>query len=291
MSARGKRFYCLSAIFVLVFLGLALLAFGDFDWLGILGMPMYGTLFGQTALAAGWCALGPFSLARRLSISSIWLTVVMLAFSWNPTTGFGFHDIHPVLTFSLMVLVEWLLVTVSIWAIAAWFQLRIRGDNEEMAGVGQDRQIGVREAMILTAAVAAVFGAARCQSGTFDGVSINWTWLGIYGVFTVGGSVVAVLPMTWWLFARSWFWSVGGAIFLTVFSTAVELTALFLVRTLLLRIPGPGFNMEVSLAFSFMNLIQVAWIGVVLSLLYWGGFRIVSIRDCNSPNLAVGHSG
>jgi hypothetical protein len=34
----------------LVFLGLTLLAFGDFRW-PVLGISMHGTLFGQTALA------------------------------------------------------------------------------------------------------------------------------------------------------------------------------------------------------------------------------------------------
>jgi len=104
MTARARKISCLSAIVALAVLGLLLLAFGDPAWPPDL-LPDYvflvvpGTLFGQTSLAAAWCALGPFSLARRLALSSVWLAALVIALGLNRAIEPVARDVDDLLTF------------------------------------------------------------------------------------------------------------------------------------------------------------------------------------------------
>src|SRR4051812_8267 len=103
VSNRRKRLVCLSAIVTAAVLGLVLLAFAKADPPGLSVLVMFGTLLGQTAVTAGWCALGPYSLARRVAISSVWLATIVIALSSNRAIADSGGDLHPVMTYALVV--------------------------------------------------------------------------------------------------------------------------------------------------------------------------------------------
>jgi hypothetical protein len=284
MTARTKRLCCLAAIAVLVALGLALLAFSKPDPPdSILLSLMIGTFFGQTALAAGWCALGPYTLARRLMLSSIWLAAIIIGFGGN-SEPFGPPDLNPLMTFSLVVVAEWTLVGVSLWAVASLLNIRIAGDSIERRMAGHDWQIGLREVMVVTAVIATVFGVARWKYG-LDGLKINWRALSAFGLLTLTASVVAILPMVYLLFVRNSFRLVAGTIVLLAIASSLHISLLTFVWR------RGVVDWELGSAIFVMDLTQSAWAGGVAALLYLGGFRIVRGHGSSGPDMATEQPG
>lgn len=269
----AMRSYCLFAVVAVISLGLALLAFAkpeppDAALLAL----MLGTLFGQTALAAGWCALGPYSLARRVAISFVWLAAMIIGFGGNSAVPFGPPDLHPIMTFGLVVVAEWIMVGAPLWAIATWFRLRIAGDTNYLLTRGQHRQIGLREVMIVTAVIATVLGVARWKYG-LDGLKINWLALSVFGLLTLTASVVSILPLVHSLFARNWFQLLTGAIVLLAVAASLHISLLTFVwrRSVV--------DWELCWAIFVTDLTQLAWIMGVLSLMRLAGFHVHSARD------------
>jgi hypothetical protein len=282
MTSRVRRIGVLTAVVVLAGLGLLLLAMGDpsslqpphHDRLLIL---MFGTLFGQTSLAAAWCALGPFSLARRLTMSSMWLAAIVVAIGSNNAGGVHPSDIDGILTFGAIVLCQWMLIVVPLWLVAAWWNLRCVANG--MTGSSPEhcnRQIGIREAMFLTAVVAAVLGTASFRSGRLSSISINWEVVRIFGFLTVASAVIA-FPLTLLvLVCRKWLRPLGGALLLFAAATALELAVSPLAW------PGPRIDLELFWSIALVNLVQSAWIALALSLLRTGGYELRSRRGMSA---------
>jgi hypothetical protein len=129
----------------------------------------------------------------------------------------------------------------------------------------RNRQIGIREAMIVTAVVAVVLGAAGFNSGGLRDVSINWGMAIDFAFLTLASSVVASPLILWMLFSRTWIGRIGVALFFVTLAAAAQTLLLPLISS-----PSPGLYL-----FSAMvNAFQSVWIILVLSLLRIGGCKL-----------------
>ena len=122
---------------------------------------LMGTVFSQTTVAAAWAALGPFLFMWRIPLSLLWTTITLLAFA----VGIAIHSpgdmqVDVLIVMWLCVIGQWLAVQIPLWGAALGWGLRIaHGDSDPRAA--KRLQFGIRQLMIVTAIVAAIFGAGR----------------------------------------------------------------------------------------------------------------------------------
>jgi hypothetical protein len=274
MTSRARKISCLSAIVALAVLGLLLLAFGDpeplpYPYDGMLFVSMHGTLMGHASLAAAWCALGPFSFARRLAISSGWLASIVLAFGCNHGLASHYHDLDFIFTTGLIVLAEWVTVFVPMWVIATLYGLHLTFySGNETPGARNNDQLGIREAMIVTAAVAVVLGAASFDVRGHRELSINWEAVRVFG-FLVGCGVLLAFPVTFGtLRARSRLLLGVGTLLFVAMVTVLALLLAPLVW------PSPGIDARFCWLISLFSLVQSTWLVVIPSMIRLGGYRL-----------------
>jgi hypothetical protein len=274
MTARATSIACLSAVVALVAFGLLLLLLADPNWLeeGFLIL-MYGTVFGQTSLAAMWCAFGPFPLARRLPLASIWLALIVLCSGWNRADTSSPSELNVLLTFAAIVPSQWALVTAPMCCVASWHRLRFVqngvGANEQ-SSPRRERQIGIREAMFLTAVVAVVLGAARYKLGELSEASVIWEDLRVFALLTLASTAIALAFIAGSLLVRSWLLAITGALVIVTVFTALEFCLLPAVS------PGGRIDERLCWIVSLINFVQSTWIIAVLCLLRLGGFQVIS---------------
>jgi hypothetical protein len=120
---------------------------------------LFGTLFGQALLASAWIALGPFWLPLRLALSLGWIAALWLSVIVALDNG-------PGLDFALLLgaclLGLWLVVQVPFWGLALYYGIRLSHRSAvTLQTTNRQRQFGIRELMVLTAAVAIMLGAGR----------------------------------------------------------------------------------------------------------------------------------
>jgi hypothetical protein len=160
--------------------------------------------------------------------------MIVLAFGINDPVP-PFSDIEAILNYGAMVFGQWALIAIPMWLVASFIGLRFVLDATASANEGiLNRQIGIREAMILTAVVAAVLGAASLRSGALREVSINWGIAAELGFITAASGIMAFVPLLGMLISRKWLLSIGGTLLLV---TGAIGTLLFVVW---LAWPGPG---------------------------------------------------
>jgi hypothetical protein len=233
------------------------------------GSVLLGTLFGQVSLAAAWCALGPYTLIRRLPMSAVWLSAILLAFGCNVAREGESNGLLNFLLFGSMLLTQWLLIQAPIWLVVVWYGLRITDELETDSIFGtRDRQFGTREIMILTALVAIVLGTGRLLLGGLkaDGSFGDWTVALLFGLMSLSNAAIALPLIAASIARRNWFRSLCLALLLSVFTTAIELSLFSQLTSM-----GRGYWM-----FASANLVQCSWIVTVLLFLRAGGFRLVS---------------
>jgi hypothetical protein len=277
MNAKWQKNITSGAIGVLVAAGWLVLAMANPNGPNGLGNVIaglvLGTMFGQTSLAAAWCALGPFPLVRRLPLSFLWLAAIVVAFGCNLARGPNSQGFWVLLIYSGAMLFQWLILQTPIWLLVARYGLRVSGENEvHNANDYRDRQFGIRQIMALTVLVALVLGIGRLllgglQVGTSFGKPAEvmaFACVALANAF-VSAPVIGVM-----LLPRVTFAAVCGGLLFSAFATAIECSALNLL------VPGPPGNAEMYWVFSLVNLVQCGWVLVVLFLLRLGGYRLVS---------------
>jgi hypothetical protein len=253
-------------------LGLLLLAFADRrwarhsldPWLSIL---VLGTLLGQTSVAALWCALGPCSLARRLPLAAIWLATIVLAFGSNRSMNVGSPEVDPVSTTGVVVLVQWALIALPLWILADWRRLRIgHAATGRLLAPPNNRQLGIRETMIITAAVAAVLGGSTFHAD--QQLSINWPAAREFGFLALAGIILALPWGVQMLLLQKRCQAVSAVVLIVLLTSAVDVVlAAFML-------PG-SIDAQLCWAVSVLNLVQTAWLIATLAILKLGGYEIV----------------
>jgi hypothetical protein len=235
---------------------------------------LLGTIFGQTALAAAWCALGPFSLVRRLPLSFTWLAAIVVSFGCNIARSRNPNGLAVLLVYGGSVLLQWLLVQAPIWILVIRYGLRVNdGENSASASGKGDQQFGIRQVMILTALVAIVLGIGRFMLGGLkaDGSFKDWRGIAMFAFLTVSNAIISIPIIAAALVRRSPVPAICGALLLVAFTTAIEVSLLtYLVPATL----GPQFDWTLPL----INVFHCGWVLAVLLILRSGGFRLTSRR-------------
>jgi hypothetical protein len=178
----------------MVALGLPAIAFAPPSSNFAMGMVL-GTLFGQTTLASAWTAFGPGPLTWRLPLSLAWVGLLMVAFTVNVAMDIGIPSglVETVVVMGCCVLVQWFLVQMPLWGLAMWSGLRLR-HFDESAPAARDEQLGIRQFMILTAFVAAVFGIGRVVVSRMGDSFQPGHGIAIFVFLSVAG-IVITLPL------------------------------------------------------------------------------------------------
>lgn len=124
---------------------------------------IFGTLFGQSTLAAAWSALGPLPLIWRLPLSLLWIAALVSAFFVNVVRHSAAAEFIIVLAASLLG--QWLIVQTILWGLAVAYGWRLHfqaaADYRGSAPQPRDRQFGIRQLMIVTAIIGVLLGTGR----------------------------------------------------------------------------------------------------------------------------------
>jgi hypothetical protein len=274
MSVSWRKNSVFASIIGLVAVGwliLALLNPGGPGGLGtVLAGLILGTMFGQVSLAAAWCALGPFPLIQRLPLSFTWIAAVVVAFGCNIARTPNPQGFSVWLVYAGAMLLQWLFLQLPMWIAVVRYGLRVGLENDGgWSNDYRDKQFGIRQIMILTVLVALVLGASRLMLGGLkaDASFKKSTEILIFAFLAFANAAVSLPLVSTVLLRQKAFAATCGALLLSAFATAIELSAL----TLFLAVGMP----DEYWMFSLINGFQVAWILAVLLLLRTGGFRLL----------------
>jgi len=239
-------------------------------WMGT----VLGTLFGQVALSAAWCALGPFALANRLPLAAGWLAALVLALGCliardAPADG----ALVALLIFGAALTGQWLLVLGPIWVLAATFGIRVCHQDEIMLGMdSRDQQFGIGQLMVLTLIVGVVLGGGRFLVGDLSRGDITVSdWSGKMGFFILAifHALIALPLITAALVRSKLVIAVFGALCLVLLATWLEVPVLALIDGS--SPSGPEYWM-----LWFASGIHAFWILAVVLLLRAGGYQLVT---------------
>jgi len=166
MSVGFRRYLLYLWGTVLVVLGLVtvrLPTYQEFSHLAdvlVVGL-MFGTMFAQTSLAAGWTALGPLPLIWRLPLSLVWVLILCKAWAMhNAAQSNGSQGAAGIIGIFLML--QWLVLQPPLWVVSMGCGVRLRhhGDRDRsMAG-----QFSIRHLLGLMAITGCALMIARSLS-------------------------------------------------------------------------------------------------------------------------------
>lgn len=279
MASSWPKNRVLAAVVVAVVSGWVFVAVavenGISDWKGaaLFGV-LFGTIFGQVALAGAWCALGPFSLATRLPFSAGWMAALILALGClisrdGPSDG----AFLATLLFGAAFVGQWMLVQIPIWLVVVVFGLSVRHGSELEGESGlKDRQFGTRQLMVLTVIVAVVLGVGRLLFGAASQQTVASDWSGMIAVFVVAfcHALMALPLVVAALLRNNVVLGVCAALLLVALATLLEVPLLRFVE-------GPSNSPPYeSLMVGLMSGIQASWIMGVVILLRMAGYELVS---------------
>jgi hypothetical protein len=245
-----------------------------------------GTIFGQVSVAAAWCALGPFSLVRRLPLSFAWLAAIVIAFGTNIARTQNSKGFAVLLVYGAAVVIQWLLVQSPIWILVARYGLRIGYQDKATTLTDHgDRQFGIRQVMILTTIVAAVLGIGRVVLGGLEGESGFADWKSVLMMaFLVFANAIICLPViAAALLPRGTLLATFGALLLVAFATAIELP----LMSFLAKPPTQASDLWV---FALINVFHCAWILTLLFLVRRSGFRLLTRQGGRSNAKCAGEA-
>jgi hypothetical protein len=250
---------------VLIVLGCLLVAFVDLGlnasmvWSGLI----YGSMFGQTTLAGAWCALGPGRLIWRVPLSLVWVAALVFAFVFNlgMLVRIVFSDFVFVLAGGLLA--QWLIVAVTLWALAIVYGWRIQFQPGEtfLAQPHGRRQFGIRQLMILTASVGVLLGTGRMVISSFPAIlEVSPRDVQIV-VFLAIAAILITLPLLVSTLMPKW-----------VVVSCVALLGVIGLATIwefpLLKFVDPNMPDEVAYLLFSTNYVTAAWI-LAFALTMW----------------------
>lgn len=126
---------------------------------------LFGTLFGQTTLAAAWTAWGPWALVYRAPLSLVWVGLLTLSLAVQASLNYG-PPAEAILFFGGCLLGQWLALQGPLWGLAILCGLRLRRpEDEQHPPDPRERQFGIRQLMIFTAIVGVLLGLGRIVVG------------------------------------------------------------------------------------------------------------------------------
>lgn len=234
-----------------------------------------GCLFAEVSVAATWIALGPLSIGVRFFGSLCWLALVIAAFLINISMQSPSTDrmMRVLLEFGGSVLAMWLLIQTPLWMARAIYRFRIEPtDSQPTDGNSRRLQFGIRQLLIVTAAVAAVLALGRAllqweHNGALAMRNVQQT-LVTMTLIVICNALVAFIVITGTLLLRSWLIAI-------VIGLCGAAAVTMLEWELLGAIEGLAPDRELAIIFALTNGIQFGWLLANIAILRWAGFRLV----------------
>lgn len=244
---------------------------------------IFGTMFGQTTLAAAWAVFGPFPLSWRLPLSVVWVTALPLAMAANFILWEGELEEVTVMV-GVCLLGQWLLLQLPLWGLARGYRLGMRtGEEASTVSDPRDRQFGIRQLMIFTAIVGVIFGIGRVVvlnlAPAFklwmDQRVLTFAFFAVAAIAITLPLVLVVLlpPRVQALFGTSF------VLFLIALATAWELPLLNAFAR------GPGVDAQHLI---WINVFTSFWIVVFGAALRLSGYRLGTPAAANGPPPSTG---
>jgi hypothetical protein len=242
-----------------------------------------GTIFGQVSLAAAWCALGPFSLIRRLPLSFAWIAAIVIAFAVNIARSPHSNGFGVLVLYGGAVLMQWVLVQAPMWLLVARYGLRIRHQDEAATVTDhRDQQFGIRQVMILTMIVAVVLGIGRIVLGELKGGGGPTDGLMIFAFLVLTNAVIPLPVIAAALLPRGIWRATFAALLLVALATAIEVTLVWLLAK-------ATAASELSM-FALINSFHCAWILTLLHLVRRSGFRLLTKQNTRIEAMQFGEA-
>jgi len=127
---------------------------------------MLGSLFGNTAVAAAWAALGPGHLIWRAPLSLFWVALLACGIGLNTMIRGG--PGNSVFMFGSLLLMQWALLQVALWGLVFSQGMHLRHAEATNQGIDpRERQFGLRQLILLTAGIGVLFGIGRIVAPYF----------------------------------------------------------------------------------------------------------------------------
>lgn len=236
-----------------------------------------GCGFAQASVAAAWMALGPLPFRVRAPCSAGWvlLAAILLAVNIAVHSRGGEEGIMLGLSFIGI----WFFVQAPLWVARGVYRFRLAqwAESNPFAVVGE-HQFGIRQLLIVTAAVAASLGFGRLMVLGL-GPSEQRIGLGgpyvemmvVVGLFILCNSLVAFTVITGPLLQRHWLFAVALG---CCAATAISLVEWSLFSSL---VSGPD-RREAMVIVGGMNALQFSWLFVNLVAVRFAGFRLMTSR-------------
>jgi hypothetical protein len=226
---------------------------------------IYGALFGLTALAAAWTAFGPLSLMLRLPLALAIQAGLLLVVLF--TMGVGL-DLGIIGSLGGMVLGQWLLSQLPLWALVWWRRVSLRPADASPGRGLPDHQFGIRQLLILTAIVAVMLGAGRLLVLSQKQVTPVGGGKFAVVIFVAFCNTILTLPLIVAVLSpRRAILGCSLAIGLVALVTLGEIQEFTYLS------PGSGW-----LVFWIMNFGQALWVLLATGILRAGGYRLLPTR-------------
>jgi hypothetical protein len=227
---------------------------------------LFGTMFGQTTLAAGWTVFGTQRLHWRILIALFWISALLATVALHP--GHQANDSNFIMILMVCLSGQWALAQIPLWILAFSVRVRLRHRRSvAQSTLGAAPQFGIRQMMIFTTTIAVLLGIGRVLAPpvvrhfSIDHEAFIFLFLAVAAVVTSLPTMIAP--------------------FLTRFAIPATLIALLLiVPVTYLEWPLLVlFNMQAPRGpdvwhLIYLNVFTAGWVLVVACLMRAAGYRV-----------------
>ncbi len=246
----------------------------DPTWLGIVFIGLlWGSVIAQVILAAAWVPLGPLPFKLRLLLSLLWISQVQAALGivfCREQSGDQWDEelISIIFLFILAISGLWILVQVPLWLlyILTAAQIRHPGNSVDCHDL-QDRQFGIGQVMIFTAAVCIILAAIKGICSNLFEEADEMPISEVTFLLTATSTIVLPLLLAG-LLSKFRLLAILGAIVLIAVATWVEVTWFSNF--------GEFSTKEGKSILVATNIVTALWVLIVTSLLKWSGYRLTT---------------
>lgn len=235
-----------------------------------------GCGFAQASVAAAWMALGPLSINVRGPASAVWALTASLLLTLNIVVNSPGNGVWEGILLGGTLVGVWLVAQAPLWVARGTYRFQIHLLHEvDQAEIAAELQFGIRQLLVVTAAVGATLGLGRLLILGFESEG-RWGGLGgprlemlvVVGLFVVCNSLVAFTVITAALLRRHWLFGLALGLCAANAVTLVE-------WTLFASLVSGLDKWEALEIVGGMNGLQFSWLLFSLVILRSAGYRLV----------------
>lgn len=228
---------------------------------------MLGSLFGNTTVAAAWSAFGPGRLIWRVPLSLFW--VALLASGIGVNVGIHGGPNNSAFVFGALLSIQWGLLQGPLWGLVISQGMHLRHAEASNQGIDpRERQFGLRQLILVTAAIGVLFGIGRIAAPYFvNQIGIVRRDQVILAFLSIAEVVLTLPLLLGALLKRRSLLAVALALLLIGFATVWE-------HQLLVLVSGPGGAGAGRNIFYAINSGTAAVLLILLSIVRVNGYTL-----------------